>query len=468
MKKVLALIMVLSCTVQLLVARDYPVLSSSDTLLVSAFDLALRTVENNIENGIVKAGGDYGGEWTRDASINAWNAGSLIFPEESRNSLWAVTIDDGRAVGHQYWDKIIWVQGAYNHCMVTGDDIEPVYRCSATTMKELEDSVFCVERGLFNGPSVFNDGIAAYEEPIPDPELAQSGSYKHPNTRHICCLSTNCIYYWAYRKLAVMACRCGEPFKALEYCVKARKLRRAIRNTLYDKEANALYYLIDHNGDVHHFQEGLGYSFAFLSGVVSRKEASKLVEGVRVSEYGIPSICPDFKRYDKDHPGRHNNLVWPFVNAFWADAALHAGSRDMFEFELRNLADLAINKGEGMFYEIYNPNTGLPDGGWQNGNVWASCRDQTWSATGYLRMFLTDMFGLGFGKKGMTVNPDITVADDLACTALSGIKYRRHDVNVRIEAAGDKKEGTYVNGRKVRRAFVPCDGSEPYEIVIYR
>ena len=468
MKKVLALIMVLSCTVQILVARDYRVLSSSDTLLVSAFDLALRTVENNIENGIVKAGGDYGGEWTRDASINAWNAGSLIFPEESRNSLWAVTIDDGRAVGHQYWDKIIWVQGAYNHCMVTGDDIEPVYRCSATTMKELEDSVFCVERGLFNGPSVFNDGIAAYEEPIPDPELAQSGSYKHPNTRHICCLSTNCIYYWAYRKLAVMACRCGEPFKALEYCVKARKLRRAIRNTLYDKEANALYYLIDHNGDVHHFQEGLGYSFAFLSGVVNRKEASKLVEGVRVSEYGIPSICPDFKRYDKDHPGRHNNLVWPFVNAFWADAALHAGNRDMFEFELRNLADLAINKGEGMFYEIYNPNTGLPDGGWQNGNVWASCRDQTWSATGYLRMFLTDMFGLGFGKKGMTLEPDITVADDLACTALSGIKYRRHDVNVRIETAGDKKEGTYVNGRKVRRAFVPCDGSESYEIVIYR
>lgn len=468
MKKTLAIISALALSAQLLCAREYPVLSSSDTLLVNAFNLALRTVENNIEDGIVTAGGDYGGEWTRDASINAWNAGSLIFPEESRNSLWAVTIDDGRAVGHQYWDKIIWVQGAYNHCMVTGDDIEPVYRCSATTMKELEDSVFCVERGLFNGPSVFNDGIAAYEEPIPDPELAQSGSYKHPNTRHICCLSTNCIYYWAYRKLAVMACRCGEPFKALEYCVKGRKLRRAIRNTLYDKEANALYYLIDHNGDVHRFQEGLGYSFAFLSGVVSRKESSKLVEGVRVSEYGIPSICPDFKRYDKDHPGRHNNLVWPFVNAFWADAALHAGSRDMFEFELRNLADLAINKGEGMFYEIYNPNTGLPDGGWQNGNVWASCRDQTWSATGYLRMFLTDMFGLGFGKKGMTVNPDITVADDLACTALSGIKYRRHDVNVRIEAAGDKKEGTYVNGRKVRRAFVPCDGSEFYEIVIYR
>lgn len=121
MKKFLALIVAVSCAAQVFAARDYPVLSSSDTLLVSAFDLALRTVENNIENGIVKAGGDYGGEWTRDASINAWNAGSLIFPEETRNSLWAVTVDDGRAIGHQYWDKIIWVQGAYNHCMVTGD-----------------------------------------------------------------------------------------------------------------------------------------------------------------------------------------------------------------------------------------------------------------------------------------------------------------------------------------------------------
>ena len=260
---------------------------------MNTFNLALRTVENNIEDGIIRAGGDYGGEWTRDASINAWNAGSLVFPQETSRSLWAVTLDRGKTVGHQYWDKIIWVQGAFNHCMVTGEDIEPVYRCSAATMKELEDSVFCADRGLFCGPSVFNDGIAGYEEPIPDPELAKSGSIKHPNT-------------------------------------------------------------------------------------------------------------------------------------------------------------------------------GFPDGGWQNGVHWGSCRDQTWSATGYLRMFLTDVFGLSFGRKGMSVSPDVTVADNLGCSALSGIKYRQHDVTVRIEPAGDKKKGTYVNGRKVRQASVPCDGSESYEIVIYR
>lgn len=468
MKKFSAILLFLACSIQILSAREYPSLSSSDTLLVNAFNLALRTVENNIENGIVKAGGDYGGEWTRDASINAWNAGSLVFPEESRNSLWAVTVDGGKTVGHQYWDKIIWVQGAYNHCLVVGDEIEPVYRCSAATMKELEESVFDTSRGLFNGPSVFNDGIAGYEEPIPDPDLAQSGSYKHPNTGHISCLSTNCIYYWAYCRLAGMACRCGEPFKAVSYCFKACRLRRVIRKTLYDKEANSLYYLIDHNGDVHHFQEGLGYAFAILSGVVSRAEAAELADGVSVSEYGIASICPDFKRYDREHPGRHNNLVWPFVNAFWADAAHYAGHGDKFEFELRNLADLAVNKGEGMFYEIYNPNTGLPDGGWQNGSHWVSCRDQTWSATGYLRMVFNDVFGLAFDRKGMSVTPDVDVADELGCDSLLGVSYRRHSVDIRIENAGEHKKGTYVNGKKVRQAYVPCDGSESYEIVIYR
>ena len=447
-------------------ARELPVLKSSDAMIEDAWNLAVRTVENNIADGIIKAGGDYGGEWTRDASINAWNAGSLVFPEESRNSLWSVTVDS-LVVGHQYWDKIIWVQGAFNHHLVTGDPVKKIYECCAATMKGLEDTLKVAEYGLFRGPSVFNDGIAGYEVPVAGDTLEWSSVLMYPNAYNICCLSTNCAYYMAYRRLASMAWECGKPFASARYRFKACRLRKAILDRFYDRDNAELAYLIDHNGDLHHFQEALGWSFAILSGIIPQKDAPALVASAEVSDYGITSICPDFKRFDSSHPGRHNNIVWPFVNAFWAEAALQAGDRESFEFELRNLAFLAMEKGGGMFYEIYNALSGEPDGGWQVGHQWVSSRDQTWSATGYMRMVLNGVFGISFSRRGMIVNPPAGVAGDLGISGIEGLKYRRHKVSVSFLPASDGKRGVYVNGSKVRRAFVPCRGQEDIVIDIY-
>ena len=47
----------------------------------NVFDLAVWTVDNNTDGLLLKAGADYGGEWTRDISINSWNAVSLLRPD---------------------------------------------------------------------------------------------------------------------------------------------------------------------------------------------------------------------------------------------------------------------------------------------------------------------------------------------------------------------------------------------------
>lgn len=418
-------------------AAGYPEFQCADTLLVKAWTLALETVENNIENGLITAGGEYGGEWTRDASINAWNAGSLIWPQEAENSLWAVT-ENREVIGHQYWDKIIWVHGAWNHYLVTGDRnfLDQAYRCSAATMVQMEESVFDKDYGMFKGPSVFNDGIAGYEYPVYDGNLVYEGVLENLPTEQIKCLSTNTIYYMAYKDLRLMARKQGHYWAAFRYGCKARALRRAIRRTLYDRKNNVLNYLVDQNGDVHHFQEGLGYSFAILSGVVSSREADRLLRKVHVSAHGIPSIWPDFKRFSAEKPGRHNNLVWPFVNAFFAQAALQSGHPEQFVFELENLADLAINKSNGSFLEIYNPNTGLEDGGWQIEVPRHSCKDQTWSATGYLRMVINGIFGISFDKGRIEVNPDPEVLRQLGPCSLTGLSYKGQMVN--IHASSEK------------------------------
>lgn len=69
-----------------------PVAQIASPTLRDAYKLALWTVDNNTDaNKLLKAGGNYGGEWTRDISINSWNAVSMIRPDVAEHSLWSVT-----------------------------------------------------------------------------------------------------------------------------------------------------------------------------------------------------------------------------------------------------------------------------------------------------------------------------------------------------------------------------------------
>ncbi|MEG0808451.1 MAG: DUF5116 domain-containing protein, partial [Alistipes sp.] len=192
---------------------------------------------------------------------------------------------------------------------------------------------------------------------------------------------------------------------AAEFERRGKMLRAAIRKNLYDANGNKLNYLLDHRGVVHPYHEALGVAFAGLSGVVSPSEMSRIVRGAYTSDFGIPCVYPSFPRFSTAQPGRHNAIIWPFVNAFYADAALQAGERDVFGSELRNMASLAIKYGPDNFQEVYNMTTGAPDGGWQRGEKWWLNPHQTWSATGYLRLFLLDVFGINFSTEGIALHP---------------------------------------------------------------
>lgn len=433
-----------------------------------AYDLAIKTIEGNIDdNGLITAGGEYGGEWTRDIAINTWNCCNLLFPKESVFSLWSVT-ENGETVGHQYWDKIIWVPAAWEQYLVIGDKemLEKAYHCAAATMAQLEGEVFDATYGMFKGPSVFNDGIAGYEEPIYDGNNEDSYVLDHPAAEEIKCLSTNCIYYIAYTSLAKMALSLGDTVSCSGYLQKADALKAAVRQNLYDAEASKLYYLVDQNGDIHQFQEALGYAFAIIGGIVTPEEASDLVKNAHISPHGITSIWPDFKRFSTEKPGRHNNLVWPFVNAFFAEASLIAGDKGEFVFELNNLADLALNKSNGHFLEIYNPETGSGDGGWQVGRQHHSCIDQTWSASGYIRMIHNGVLGISFSENGMIVNPDTDLAKAAGSIEVNNLLYRKAIVNISVKKSLFRK-GLYINGNKAATCLIPTDAEGVFNIVFY-
>ncbi|MBP9991020.1 MAG: hypothetical protein KBT45_06300 [Bacteroidales bacterium] len=411
---------------------------SSNALLDSAFRLAVWTIDHNTHDGIIHAGGGYGGEWTRDCAINSWNALSLLRPEVAEKSLWSVT-ENGARIGHQYWDKIIWVIAAYNHYQTTGDTVflRKAYRCSRTTMEELERLCFDSTYGLFMGPAVFQDGIAGYDEPVYDPaKWDDSYVLHHPHSDSTRCLSTNAVYYRAYCCLDMMARILEEPPAiSVSFLEKALRLAKNIEKHFYRPDCHKFYYLIDHKGAPHDYQEGLGVAFALLFNLVPVDESLEVIANTYVTAHGIPCVYPSFPRNTPDKPGRHNLMIWPHINGFYGSACASQGAWKSFYFELESMADLAVNRGKGDFYEIYTVD-GEPSGGWQCGALWDIKEHQTWCATGFLRMVLNHVFGIEPFAGGLMLTPH--GMQDGSTVRLENLHYRDANLTIEVNGCGDK------------------------------
>lgn len=461
------------CVGAAMLCANAQTLTTEHKQLDKVFGIATETLYRNVKDSIINAGGTYGGEWTRDVSINSWNAANMLIPEVARFSLWNVTTDRRTYIGHQYWDQIIWVTGAYDHYLATHDEafLKQAYIASSNSMKKLEKEAFDRQYGLFTGPSVFNDGIAGYEEPVFDPSVKCSYVLEYPEAKNIKCLSTNCIYYNAYKLLAIMAGKFGTEKEVKDYLQKAETLKQSVRRHLFDADAGRLDYLIDGHGTTHHFQEGLGMAFAIMFGVVNENEARKIVDKAYVGPYGLPSVYPSFKRFSKERPGRHNVLVWPFVNAFWAEAALNVGRTDKFVFELENMCNLVLDSKE-CFYEIYDTYTGKVCGGWQAGSdeEWGSVFNQTWSATGFLRMVLRGMLGLEFSEKGLCIAPQGYLLEHFGFKHLADLRCQAGKLSVKRIGTGCNVKEIRINGKTAGKASailpVPHQGNTTIEIVV--
>ncbi|WP_418991049.1 MGH1-like glycoside hydrolase domain-containing protein [Alistipes sp.] len=436
---------------------------SDDERLDDAYRLAVNTMDINVRRGILAAGADYGGEWTRDIAINAWNAVSLLRPAVAERSLWSVTL--GRdTVGHQYWDKALWIIAAANHYALTGDRrfLCDAYRCGVNTLTELETMAFDPADGLFTGPSVFNDGISGYPPQVYDPEVVSSYVLDHPNARRIKTLSTNCVYCGAYRALGFLAEELGEPqHRIREFASKGEALKRNILRRFTLPSEPRLAYLIDHTGARDVSQEALGLSFAVLLGVVEGDLAAELIRQAVVSPHGIPSIWPDFANFSPARPGRHNNLVWPMPMGFFARAAIRTGNSSVFLHELDALTGLALDeeKGNYNFREIYDPRTGKPDGGYQMLDPstpdmhWRSCSAQVWSATAYLSMVHYGVLGIRTGRAALRFEPLLPPGTERV--KVSGLHYGASAFEVEVRGPGTRVKTVLLDGRPVAGNELP-------------
>lgn len=415
-----------------------------------------------------RAGGGYEQPWTRDAAVNSWNAGSLLAPDVARNTLWSVVTrqDDGALVvqqDDQWWDQVVWVQAAWYHYLVTGDRefLADAYEAAATTMSVREVGQWNDDYGLFMGPSFFNDGISGYPDAMlgsapggDSGELRSSFVLDHVNTPTQLALSTNAVYHQAYVCLAAMADELGRDAApvpdagvARGYAHRAARLAASVNHHFWQPDRGRYGYTIPTEGpaagELQDYQEGAGLAFAVLFGLADPARARSIGERTHISPHGITDVHPRFDRYAAaGHAGRHNDVVWPVVQGFWADAMARSGNRTALAAEVTTLAGLYARTGS--YYETYDAATGAVDGGYQTGRVWESQPEQTWSATAFLRMVHAGVLGLRPGADGLVLAP--VLPDGWGDATLSGLPYRDAELTIRLHGRGDRVESYALDG----------------------
>lgn len=469
--------------------KDAPILSAPNKILTEAWQLALRNLleistvdcppETYNRTGLweaspglmIRAGGGYPTPWTRDAAVNTMNAACFLEPEAAKNTLWAVCERvDGKLcfqMDNQSWDKVVWTLGAWNYYLATGDILflKEAYETVKNSISMLEKTQYNEAFGLFTGGSFFNDGITGYPKKLHQKGNESSFVGDHPAVASVMTLSTNCLYYRAYQILAKMVRKLqdADALKLEQYYLeKAENIKTAVNRWLWMEEKNTYAYLVYPNGEVDGSQEGCGLSFALLFEVCDRKKAEYILQNVQVSGCGLVSVWPPFEEISSlEKPLRHNNLIWPFVNGFFADAAAKYGRADLLETELRNIAEMAV-ESRG-FYEIYNPQTGKPDGGWQCGGHWDSVSDQTWSATGFIRMVVYGLFGVDLQEDGIVFRP--CVPDCMRPMRLDGLRIRGVEMDLILHEKTGEELRILINKEEKNRINFSAPGKYCVEYI---
>ncbi len=470
-------------------APFFPSLTTSDQAVDRAYRIALGDLAGNVQpyqaglldqpQPVLLAGLDYDTPWTRDAAINVWNGLGLLWEDVARHTLLSVL--ERRAgrvfIGGQYWDAIIWTVGAWAHFLQTGDRefLGLALEAVSNSLAHFEAEEFDGDFGLFRGPAVYGDGVAAYPDRYSPGETSSILDWvaANPGQRAprgyglpMLALSTNCVYAQAYRLADAMARelpRSGVP----AYADRAAALVEQVQTRFWNPGQGWFRYLLDHAGGCD-YQEGLGHALVLLFEMATSDQARSVLAKQHLTAAGLPCVWPTFPRYAaRGGYGRHSGTVWPFISAFWGEAALRYDRPDLFDREFQTLT-ASLNR-HGQCAEIYHPDTGAIYGGLQEGGrgadglQWEACARQSWTASAYLRLILAGLLGLRFTPGGIECRPYLPTS--LNQIRLSGLRYRGSVLDLTVAGRGRRIVDFRHNGRATE-PFLAASWQGPRQVEI--
>jgi hypothetical protein len=478
-----------------------PLLETNRGEINVAFRVAIGDILGNVKpfksglltepRPVLIAGLGYAGPWERDSAMNAWNGCSLWLPGVMHNNLLAVLPRKYEEVGigsqgsnPQYWDAMIWVTGAWHHYLYTGDKefLKLAFAASKGSMGYYERTEFNAAENLFRGPA-WSDGIGAYPEPYCDtgnnaaitawpahnPDKVSKPGFGIP----MMALSTNCVYYNAYRTLEKMARELDEKPDP-RWAEQAEKIKNAINAKLWNEKAGTYRMFIGPFGNSDQ-EEGLGAAYCILFGIADEKRAASVFAHQHIDPAGLPCGYPNLPRYagpeGKDF-GQHTEVIWPQIQGYWAEAAARHGRADLFRNEFFKLASYGAR--DFQFSESYHPITGEIYGGMHEGVAGVSVNGpimlqpsvprQTWTATSFMRMAIMGMVGMRFDASGIRFAP--CVPEGINFVRLQNVRYRNANINVTIKGTGVSVKSCKINGKNATDYFIPCAAEGRQEVAL--
>lgn len=432
---------------------DYPIYTSDQTLINALYNMAIENMLAVVnKDNAFRAGENWEGVWTRDASYAIHLGIGLIDPERSINSL-KIKVKNDRIIQDTgtggSWpvssDREVWSIAAWEIYKITGDKewLEYAYNVIKNSVADDIPTIWDNKFRLMHGEQSYLDWREqSYPKWMTPKDIYES-----------MCLGTNAVFAETYSILAEMSEELGVDGEKYERI--ADELKNAINHNLWMEDKG--YYSGYIYGGVYPLKspmtDALGQSLCVIFDIADDGRDEKLIANTPATPYGISSIYPKIQNIKP----YHNDAVWPFVQGYWNWAAAKAGNETALCHGLG-----AIYRAAALFgthKELFVSTTGDYRGAATNSDK------QLWSAAGNLAMIYRVFAGMTYLSNGIKFEPFIP-ASIPGTKNLKGFRYRKAVLNITINGTGDKIAEFTVDGEKRKDHFIPATIEGEHNIVI--
>ena len=419
---------------------EYIRYQSDIPVLEAAYNLAVdELARNRIKGGVFSTGEKWETLWTRDAAYAVHLGLSVVDPAGCRESL-ARRVFRGEIVQDTgtggAWpvstDRVVWGIAAWETYVMTGDEDWLHWACGVLEKTCLHDQAVIKDvTGLIHGESSFLDWRSqSYPDWMSPADIAESYS-----------LSTMVLHAQVRMVLSRMKQEEGKREGADFWKREAEELWGLVLSMFW----------LPHEGYFGQFLYGRGYpvlsekpdSLGNLLCVLFGEESfgggvdlRGLVGRLPHCSMGIPCFHP---QKSMNHPFYHNGASWPFVEAYYGQAASLVGNGVALGKSLACLVRSALLMGTNK--ENINLETGRDDG------LALSSNAQLWSIAGMLGIFYKGLFGMratGFSLSFAPCVPEGWGGEH----RLTGGAYRKASFDITVRGEGCRVACCLVNGVK--------------------
>ncbi len=441
---------------------DQPVVRTGHDMFDALYALALEEVrENSVDT--IQDGAFNGGQpiscppggcfetgrlwkyvWTRDIAYAAALSLGALDPTRARNSLEFKTSERRAGGGRQIvqdtgtggsygisTDRVVWAIGAWELLKyLDGTErtafVDLAYEAMSNTAEHDRIVVFDQTHGLYTGEQSFLDWREQSYPSWTKNDTVQIGMSK--------ALSTNIGHYALLTATAALATEKGLSTEASKYQTWADSLATAIATNFYltaHSQFSTFFTTFLDPSATQRF-DLLGSALAVLHDIAAPSQAAAAVSSYPHLPKGPPVIWPQQQQIVI----YHNRGIWPFVTAFWLQAAKKVDNPAAFDHAVRSLMrGAALNLSNMENFEAATGEAWLDDYPYSGPEV--NSHRQLWSVAGYAAM-VHAIFGLEANQTGIRFLPFITrglrngLFAGANSIALSNFTYRGKRISVLI------------------------------------